>query len=104
MLTTLTIHDIIRYKEKQKQKTYLENLIKNNSKKVLTKKVYHAIIRYKQNHLHSYRKGEKTMLKQNEQNTLRNEIFTELQSHINDGNVTALTGYDCEGQSSDGLS
>ena len=43
------------------------------------------------------------MLKQNEQNTLRNEIFTELQSHINDGNVKALTGYDCEGQSSEGL-
>ena len=43
------------------------------------------------------------MLKQNEQNTLRNEIFTELQSHINNENVPALTGYDCEGQSSEGL-
>lgn len=43
------------------------------------------------------------MLKQNEQNTLRNEIFTELQSHINNENVNALTGYDCEGQSSEGL-
>lgn len=43
------------------------------------------------------------MLKQNEQNTLRTEIFTELQSHINNENVTALTGYDCEGQSSEGL-
>ena len=43
------------------------------------------------------------MLKQNEQNTLRTEIFNNLQSHINDGNVTSLTGYDCEGQSSEGL-
>ena len=43
------------------------------------------------------------MLKQNEQNTLRNEIFTELQEQINNENVPALTGYDCEGQSSEGL-
>ena len=43
------------------------------------------------------------MLKQNEQNTLRNEIFTELKPHINNEHVNALTGYDCEGQSSEGL-
>ena len=43
------------------------------------------------------------MLKQNEQNVLRNEIFTELQSHISNENVTSLTGYDGEGQSSEGL-
>ena len=48
-------------------------------------------------------KGRKTMLKQNEQNTLRTEIFNNLQPHINDGNVTSFTGYDCEGQSSEGL-
>ena len=43
------------------------------------------------------------MLKQNEQNTLRTEIFTELKPHINNEHVNALTGYDCEGQSSEGL-
>ena len=43
------------------------------------------------------------MLKQNEQNALRTEIFTDLQSHINNENVTSLTGYDCEGQSAEGL-
>ena len=43
------------------------------------------------------------MLKQNEQNVLRTEIFTELKPHINNEYVTSLTGYDCEGQSSEGL-
>ena len=43
------------------------------------------------------------MLKQNEQNALRSQIFTDLQSHINNESVTSLTGYDCEGQSSEGL-
>ena len=43
------------------------------------------------------------MLKLTAQQAIRNEIFTDLQSHISDGNITALTGYDCEGQSAEGL-
>ena len=43
------------------------------------------------------------MLKQNEQKELRTEIFNDLQTHIGDEKMTALAGYDCEGQSSEGL-
>jgi hypothetical protein len=43
------------------------------------------------------------MLKQNEQNTLRNSVFTEVQDAINDNMFPALDGFVCDGQSTEGL-